>query len=118
VIGRRKDLIIVAGNNLYPEDVEDAVGAVAGIVPGRVVAFGIDDAESGTERVCVVAETAVGGAGERRALKMAVIEAAAWADVTVSRVYLAEPRWLIKSSSGKPGRSANRERALSGLVPE
>ena len=40
VIGRRKDIIIVAGKNLYPEDVEDALHAVPGIVPGRVVVFG------------------------------------------------------------------------------
>lgn len=46
-----------------------------------------------------------------------MLQTAAGADVTVSRVYLAEPRWLIKSSSGKPSRSANRERALSELVP-
>jgi len=118
VIGRRKDLIVVAGNNLYPEDVEDAVGAVAGILPGRVVAFGADDGEAGTECVCVVAETAAAGPGERKALKLAVLEAAARADVTVSRVYLAEPRWLMKSSSGKLSRSANRERALSELAPE
>jgi acyl-CoA synthetase (AMP-forming)/AMP-acid ligase II len=117
VIGRLKDVIIVAGNNLYPEDVEDAVSAVPGILPGRVVAFGVDDDDAGTERVCVVAETAVTGAGERKALKLAVLEAAARTDVTLSRVYLAEPRWLIKSSSGKPSRSANRERALSELAP-
>ena len=39
VIGRKKDIIIVAGNNVYPEDVEDAVGKVVGIIPGRVVAL-------------------------------------------------------------------------------
>jgi acyl-CoA synthetase (AMP-forming)/AMP-acid ligase II len=117
VIGRRKDLIIVAGKNLYPEDVEDAVSSVPGILPGRVVAFGADDDEAGTERVCVVAETAAAGAAERTALRGAVVEAAARADVTVSTVYLAEPRWLVKSSSGKPSRAANRERALAQLAP-
>src|SRR5688572_1729530 len=39
VIGRKKDTIIVAGNNIYPEDVENVIGHVAGILPGRVVAF-------------------------------------------------------------------------------
>ena len=32
MIGRKKDIIIVAGNNVYPEDVEDAVGKVLGII--------------------------------------------------------------------------------------
>jgi hypothetical protein len=39
------------------------------------------------------------------------------ADVTIARTYLVPPRWLIKSSAGKPSRSANRERALSELKP-
>jgi acyl-CoA synthetase (AMP-forming)/AMP-acid ligase II len=40
IVGRKKDLIIVAGVNVYPEDVEDAVGKVDGVVPGRVISFG------------------------------------------------------------------------------
>lgn len=40
IIGRKKDIIIVAGNNIYPEDIEDAVHKVEGVIPGRVVAFG------------------------------------------------------------------------------
>jgi hypothetical protein len=36
-------------------------------------------------------------------------------DVTIARVYLVPPRWLIKSSAGKPSRSANRQRALDEL---
>ncbi len=61
VIGRKKDLVIVAGNNVFPEDVEDAVGRVPGIIPGRVVAFGADDERTGTEVLCVVAETQAEG---------------------------------------------------------
>ena len=40
IIGRKKDIVIVAGNNIYPEDVEDTVSKVEGVIPGRVVAFG------------------------------------------------------------------------------
>src|SRR5262249_18107364 len=39
VIGRQKDLIILAGKNIYPEDVEAAISDVPGVLPGRVVAF-------------------------------------------------------------------------------
>ena len=56
VVGRKKDLIIVAGNNVFPEDVEDAVGTVPGVMPGRVVAFGVEDERLGTEVLCVIAE--------------------------------------------------------------
>lgn len=112
VIGRKKDVMIVAGNNVYPEDVEDAVGRISGLIPGRVVAFGVEDEKQGTEVLCVVAETEAEGEAERKALRIAVLRAGMAIDVTVARVYLVPPRWLIKSSSGKPSRSSNRSRAL------
>jgi len=117
VIGRKKDLIIVAGENRYPEDIEDEVGRVPGVLPGRVVAFGLEDEARGTELVCVVAETDVPEGAARRRLAMQIVRAGMAIDVTVSRVHLAPPRWLIKSSSGKPSRSANRERVLAGELP-
>lgn len=113
VIGRKKDIIIVAGKNIYPEDIEDAIGQVKGVIPGRVVAFGVEDAELGTEQICVVAETAVAVEKDKKSLRASIVEAGMQMDVTISRVYLAPPRWLIKSSAGKPSRKANKERALA-----
>ena len=115
IIGRKKDLCIVAGNNIYPEDVEDAVSQVKGVLPGRVVAFGIDDEISGTEQICVVAETNFNNSEEQKKLRQEIIKSGMDIDVTISRVYIAPPRWLIKSSSGKPSRKANMERALNEL---
>jgi acyl-CoA synthetase (AMP-forming)/AMP-acid ligase II len=117
VIGRRKDIIIIAGKNIYPEDIEDAVGQVKDVLPGRVVAFGIDDSNSGTEQICVALETPLSTAShaEQSALRMRVREAGMAIDITIARVYLAPDRWLIKSSAGKPSRSANKERALVDL---
>lgn len=115
VIGRRKDVVIVAGNNIFPEDVEDAVGRVPGVIPGRVVAFGADDERSGTEILCVLAETEV-AAGSAKKLALTVKQAGMAIDVTIARVYLVPPRWLIKSSSGKPARAANRARALEQVA--
>src|SRR5262249_28872231 len=82
VIGRKKDLIIVAGKNLYPEDIEDAVGAVEGIIPGRVVAFGVDDEAAGTQQAWVAAETEVAGDAELKALRARVVAAGMRIDVT------------------------------------
>ncbi|MBP2674260.1 MAG: AMP-dependent synthetase and ligase, partial [Deltaproteobacteria bacterium] len=115
IIGRKKDIIIVAGRNLYPEDIEDAVGQVDGVIPGRVIAFGLWDDASGTEAVCLVAETAAERPEERRDLRMKMREACLGIEVAIGRIYLVPPRWLIKSSSGKPARKANRDRAVESV---
>jgi acyl-CoA synthetase (AMP-forming)/AMP-acid ligase II len=116
VVGRKKDLIIVAGRNLYPEDIEATVSGVPGVSPGRVVAVGIEDALKGTEEIWVITETEVEDPAQQRQLRQAITEAVMQIDVTVARVCLAPPRWLIKSSSGKPSRQANKERALRELA--
>ncbi len=56
VIGRMNDIIIVAGQNIFPEDVEFITSQVAGVYPGRVVAFGVDNEQLGTQSIGVVAE--------------------------------------------------------------
>jgi len=116
VIGRKKDIIIVAGKNIYPEDIEDAVGQVEGVLPGRVIAFGLEDVDTGTEQICVIAETPFTEEKAFKELRLAIVEACMGIDVTVARVYLPPPRWLIKSSAGKPSRSANRDRAIRELI--
>ena len=115
IVGRQKDLIIVAGKNICPEDVEDIAGFVPGISPGRVVAFGLEDAVTGTEQVCIVAETSSESDFDPKRLRLDIKQAVMQIDITVARIYLAPPRWLIKSSAGKPSRKANRERALTEL---
>jgi fatty-acyl-CoA synthase len=112
VIGRKKDIIIVAGNNIYPEDLEDVVGKVEGVIPGRVIAFGEEDKELGTEHVSVIAESGITDDQRQRKLKMDIIQAAMAIDVSVTQVYLVPPRWLIKSSAGKASRKANKDRIL------
>jgi fatty-acyl-CoA synthase len=112
VIGRKKDIIIVAGNNIYPEDLEDVVGKVEGVIPGRVIAFGEEDKELGTEHVSVIAESGTTDDQRQRKLKMDIIQAAMAIDVSITKVYLVPPRWLIKSSAGKPSRKANKDRIL------
>lgn len=118
VVGRKKDLVIVAGNNVFPEDVEDAVGKVPGALAGRVVAFGADDESVGTEVLCVIAETEAESEADKKALRMAILKAGMAMDVTIARVYLVPPRWLIKSSAGKPARSTNRARILEQGAPK
>lgn len=116
VTGRKKDLIIVGGKNVYPQDIEALVGGVEGVHPGRVVAFGIVDERIGTEEVVVLAEPDTDCPDDAQAITHQIRAAvAAGSDVVVRRVHLVEPMWLLKTSSGKIARSANRERYLREL---
>ena len=57
VTGRVKDIIIKSGRNLYPHEVEEFAARVDGIRKGCVVAFGVKDEQSGTEKLIIVAES-------------------------------------------------------------
>jgi acyl-CoA synthetase (AMP-forming)/AMP-acid ligase II len=112
IIGRKKDVVIIAGNNIYPEDVETVVNGIAGVIPGRVVAFGEEDPNFGSERLSVIAETPLTDETELRKLRLEIIKAGMAIDLTITNVYLVAPRFLVKSSAGKPSRSANKERVM------
>jgi acyl-CoA synthetase (AMP-forming)/AMP-acid ligase II len=113
VIGRKKDIIILAGNNIYPEDVEHAVGAVPGLIPGRAVAIAEENAELGSEQVAIIAETSITSEHDRKALRLEIIKAGMASGITIASVYLVPPRWLIKSSAGKPSRKGSREKLMT-----
>ncbi|MCZ7670418.1 MAG: AMP-binding protein [Chloroflexi bacterium] len=113
VIGRSKDLIINAGKNIYPQDIEAIVNEVAGVHAGRAVVFGVPDEREGTELIAVVAETREEDAEGRQAIGKAIRqEVARRSAVTVSFVQLVDAKWLLKTSSGKIARAANREKWL------
>jgi acyl-CoA synthetase (AMP-forming)/AMP-acid ligase II len=114
VVGRKKDLIIVAGKNLHPHDLEAVVNSVAGVHPGRAVVFGVPDEVEGTELVGVVAEVESEDPAARKAIGGAIRQAlVAQIGVVASYVHLVGPKWLLKTSSGKIARAANREKWLS-----
>ena len=108
------DLIIVGGKNVYPQDIELLVEEVEGIRAGRVVAFGLFDEAAGTEEIAVVAETEVGDEDGFAELRENIRRTIAQRSDVVARIIeLVPPRWLIKTSSGKVARSANREKYLA-----
>jgi fatty-acyl-CoA synthase len=116
VVGRKKDLIIVAGKNIFPEDIEDITSNVSGVLKGRVVAFGIDNQEVGTEGIGIIAETAITDQAKKEKLKDTIVRECMEWDFTVSNVYLVPPRWLIKSSAGKLSRKLNIERLYKETI--
>ena len=114
VVGRKKDLLIIGGENLYPQDIEEVVSMHPGVHDGRVVAMGIYSPDLGTEEIVIVAEVEseellaaspeIGA--EIRRLVVAGLGVAARA------VYLKPPKWIVKSTAGKPARSATRDKLL------
>jgi fatty-acyl-CoA synthase len=102
--GRIKDVIIVGGRNLFPEDVERAVGQLEGVRAGNVIAFGVEG-DRGRESLVVVAESRVVDddlAAVRRLVAQRVRDALG---VPAKDIVLVAPGTLPKTSSGKLQRS-------------
>lgn len=115
VTGRRKDVIIKAGRNLYPQEVEELVGDVPGVRKGCVAAFGVGDPAIGTERLIVVAETRAPAPEERARLEAVVRERVVEAlGLPPDTVLMAAPGSVLKTSSGKIRRSATRDAWVRG----
>ncbi len=116
VVGRKKDLIIVGGKNIYPQDLEQLAMGVPQVHPGRVVAFGIFNENSGTEDVVMVAEVEQQGADELQQIAEQIRQVVTRGSaVALRKVHLVAPQWIIKTSSGKTARSANRDKFLAEI---
>lgn len=119
VSGRKKDIIIHAGKNIFPQDVEEIVNNVHGVIPGRCVSFGVMDEKSGTEQLVILAETL-----EQDSLKQAEICEKIFKEVIFSSsvypwdVQLLSHMQLLKSTSGKISRNLNKDLYLHKLKTE
>ena len=121
ITGRKKDLIIVGGKNIYPQDIEAIANEISGIVPGRSVAFGLFDPSLGSENIVMVCELDNGKLPpqEIKALEMKLRRhVLQQSDVAISDIRFVEKRWLIKTSSGKISRSSNREKYIREFTEE
>jgi len=117
VTGRSKDIIIRAGRNIYPHELEEAVGNIPGIRVGRVAVFGSTDAQTETERLVILAETRSQNKREREKLHAAIMTVAN--DLIGSPpddIVLAPPHSVLKTSSGKIRRAASRESYAAGTL--
>ncbi|MGC2330285.1 MAG: AMP-binding protein [Candidatus Acidiferrales bacterium] len=115
VVGRKKDLIIVAGENIHPQDVEEIVSAHSAMCDGRVVAFGRYNPNLGTEEIVVVAEVrdtshlASAQIIERELRNVVKAELG----IAVGQFFIKPPRWIVKSTAGKPARATTREKLFA-----
>ncbi len=117
ITGRVKDIIIRAGRNIYPQEVEVAVGALDGVRTGCVAVFGSTDAKTGTERLVVVAESREREPRRRTALAERIRDIAAErVEQPPDEVVLAPPHAVPKTSSGKIRRDATRQLFEAGDI--
>ncbi len=109
--GRKKDLLIVAGRNFYPQDIEEICGRCEGAIPGRSVALGAEDATLGTEKIVVLVESRLATADETARLAAAVRQRVFNdLDCPVADVRVVPHMWLLKTSSGKIARYPNLQK--------
>jgi len=114
VVGRKNDLLIIGGENIYPQDIEEIASGHSAIHDGRAVAFGLYNPDLGTEEIVLVMEV------ERSELleQAAAIEAdirrriVAATGVSAQKIFVKPPAWLVKSTAGKPARSTTRDKLL------
>jgi fatty-acyl-CoA synthase len=114
VTGRLKDLIIVAGRNVYNQDVESVVNGVPGVRAGRAVCFGVPVPGRGTEGAVLLLESDLPEV-EWPELAARVRDAvASQVDLDLADVKVAPRGVLRKSTAGKLARSGNRSWYLEG----
>jgi len=114
ITGRIKDMIIRAGQHVYPQELEEAIGEIDGFVKGGVAAFGVIDPVSGTERIVVLGETGQTDTTKRDALAaLARTSATALMGSPPDDIVLVDPGTVPKTSSGKIRRAAAKEHYLA-----
>jgi fatty-acyl-CoA synthase len=113
--GRIKDVIIIGGRNLYPQDIEKLVGRIDGVRAGNVIAFG-QDGRNSKQHIVVVAETKLEDTGDLA--HRITHEVTADIGVPPRHVVLVAPGTIPKTSSGKLQRSACRQMFESGDLVE
>jgi len=110
VTGRIKDVVIRAGRNVYPYELEEAVGELPGVRKGCVAVFGARRAGAATEALVVLAETRADDPAGRDRLRERIVGLAAdLLGEPPDDVVLAAPHTVLKTSSGKVRRSACRD---------
>ncbi|MBI4041751.1 MAG: fatty acyl-AMP ligase [Deltaproteobacteria bacterium] len=120
VVGRKKDMIIKGGRNYCPQDIELACEGVSGVKKGCVVAFGVPEAQLGTEELIVIAEIKPMVKGHEKRIEKE-ISAAIFDQVGIrpGKILLFPIKVLTKTTSGKIQRAKAKEQYLQGnlMVP-
>jgi fatty-acyl-CoA synthase len=115
VTGRRKDMIICNGRNIWPQDLEWSVETLPAVRSGGVAAFSVLDAAQ-EERVVVVVECYTNDPAQRRALENDVLASVHRTAGVPCEIVLVAPRSLPYTSSGKLSRATAKSQYLDGSL--
>jgi fatty-acyl-CoA synthase len=114
VTGRKKELIIVGGENIYPQDIEQIINAEKYYFEGRNVVFGIQDNKIGTEKIIALAEVSI---DKHKDVDILGLRSKIFnqLNISISDIILLPPKTLIKSTAGKISRYLNRQAYNKGI---
>ena len=115
VVGRAKDMIIINGKNLWPQDIEWAVEQLPGFNHGDIAAFSIDT-ENGEEAPAVLVHCRVSEPEERIRLRDQIADKVRGVTGMSCVVELVPPRTLPRTSSGKLSRAKAKRLYLAGEI--
>ncbi|NWG71864.1 MAG: fatty acyl-AMP ligase [Parvularculaceae bacterium] len=116
ITGRAKDLIIINGRNIWPQDIEWAVEEVDGVRQGGVAAFSVDDGHG--ERIVVVVERRGISAEAQDELRREIARVIQSAAGAPAEIVLAKPHSMVLTSSGKLSRAKVKQKYLEGAFDE
>ena len=111
---RKKDLIIVGGQNVFPDYIENCAKTILGNFAGQTVAFGLQDKRFGTEAPIVVCELRrhLDEIEHDRMVHQIRREVLQQLDISLADVRFVNRNWVIKTTSGKIARSANKQKYI------
>lgn len=116
ITGRHKDLIIINGRNLWPQDLEYTVEQIDTVRIGDVMVFSIDDADAEKERVVVLVQCRSTDPEKREDLILSVSQTLAQSHGVDAHVVLVPNNALPLTSSGKLCRSQARKAYLDSMI--
>ncbi len=116
ITGRKKNIIIVGGENIYPQDIQLVLNEQPNLIPGRSVVFGVHDDRVGTQRIVVLAEAQKGYEGDdTTAIKQQIL---GLLNISVSTIQLLPHRTLKKGTAGKISNFLNKQEYLDGAFEQ
>src|SRR5262249_1757844 len=111
------DLIIVNGRNIYAHEIEDLMGTISGLKPGRSVAVPWADDRNGTQGLVIIAEKLRQTTRPEAELRTEVLNRVfSVINVLPKSVHLVDEGWLVKTTSGKISREMNAKKIAAQLA--